>query len=799
MNILVSYDWLKEYVDLKGLTPEQFAARVSLSGPGVERLYPQGRDLDKIVVGHVLNVDKHPNADKLRIAVVDLGNSKATIVCGGSNLEKDQWVVVAKVGSNVRWHGEGELVELVPAEIRGVKSEGMICAANEIGLFDAFPHQEREILDLGKALPGMKLKPGTPLADALGLSGDTLMDIEVTSNRPDAFSLLGIAREAATILNKKLEWKPAVVRKPKIAKNKNLQVMVSDKKLCPRYMAAKIEGVTVGQSPWWMKRRLLSAGIRPINTAVDITNFVMLELGQPMHVFDAEKLAGNKLNVRKAKAGETMQALDGKTYKLHEDALVIADAEHPQAVAGVMGAETSAVTIGTTSIVLEAASFDPVSIRRTARKLNLYSDAQLRFEKGLSTQALPDAMARAIELITELCGGELTTLQDVQTAKYKAPSYSISFAKIDELIGVPIKKTDAASTLKRLGFAVKTDAKKLTATVPWWRDHDIESGRDLVEEIARVYGYANLPSVFPAGVSKRKTDRELILEQKTRDLVCGAGYTEAFTYSFISKQIAERAGFDTKSMLKLSNPLSADFEFMRTSLLPSMLDVMAENQDRFRDQHLFEIAHAYYTKDKGLPNEQLEMAVGVMGDRAWKEARGLVEHTFDGLGVRNIAWKPLATDPFWHPGRTAQAFDGDRLLATVGEIHPNLASKYKFDGRVALAHVPLENVFDSASDAKLYTPIPTYPVSKRDAAFVVSRDIHVQDMTAALMRASKLIRHVEWFDTYRGKGLPEDKKSVAFHFFIGSDEKTLETSDVDQVMDLVMKEAKNIFNAQPRI
>ncbi len=792
MNILVSYDWLKEYVDLKGISPEQFAARMSLSGPGVERLYPQGLDLDKVVVGHVLSVEKHPNADKLRIAQVDLGKEQANIVCGGSNLEKDQWVVVAKVGSRVRWHGEGELVELVPAEIRGVKSDGMICAANEIGLYDAFPHQEREILDLGNVLPDMKLKPGTPLADALGLAGDTLMDIEITSNRPDAFSLAGVGREAASILNKKLEWKPAKLPR---ASTKGMTVTVSDKKLCPRYIAAKIEGVTIGQSPWWMKRRLLSAGIRPINSAVDITNFVMLELGQPMHAFDADKLAGKKLNVRKAKAGETMQALDGKTYKLTEDNLVIADGERPQAVAGVMGAETSAVTVGTTSIVLEAASFDPVSVRRTARKLNLYSDAQLRFEKGLSTQAPPDAMARAIELMTELCGGKVVMVQDMQASKYKAPSFSIAFDKINELIGVEIKKTDAVSTLKRLGFKVKADAKKLTAEVPWWRDHDIESGRDLVEEIARVYGYVNLPSVFPGGVSHRKTDRELILEQKTRDLVSGAGYSEAFTYSFISKQIAERAGFDTKAMLKLSNPLSTDFEYMRTSLLPSMLDVLAENQDRSREQQVFEIAHAYYVKGKGLPDEQLEMSAGVMGDMAWKKAKGLVEHVLDRLGVRNVSWKPLATDPFWHPGRTAQAFNGDRLLATVGEIHPNLAEKYKFDGRVALAHLPLEEVFASASDAKLYTPIPMYPISKRDTAFIVNRDVHAQDMTASMKKVSPLIKHVEWFDTYRGKGLPEGKKSVAFHITIVADDRTLETGDVDQALDLAIKEMKNAFNA----
>lgn len=798
MNILASYDWLSEYVDLNGLDPQAFASRVSLSGPGVERLYPQGKDLDGVVVGHVTEVKAHPNADKLRIATVDLGKTKATIVCGGSNLAIDQWVAVAKVGASVRWHGEGDPIVLQPAEIRGVKSEGMICAANEIGLFDAFPHQEREILDLGSALPGMKLKAGTPLADALGLSSDTVLDIEITTNRPDAVGMVGLAREAAAILKRKLLWKPAKLPKAKALTS----IKVAEKTLCPRYIGVRIDGVKIGDSPWWLKRRLISAGLRPINTAVDITNFVMLELAQPMHAFDAQKLADESLVVRKAKAGETMKALDGKTYKLEDGILVIADTDRPQAVAGVMGAETSAVTSDTSSIILEAATFDPVSVRKTARKLNLYSDAQLRFEKGLSVMAPSEAMARAVELVLELCGGKVVGISDIQAKPYKAPSYTITLAKIDELIGIPMKTSDCTDTLKRLGFIVKTDKKKLTATVPWWRDHDIESGRDLVEEIARVYGYANLPAIFPQGIMPEPPIKSLQLEDKIKTIAKHSGYTETYTYSFTSREAQQMAGYNPDKLLAVTNPLSSDFELMRTSLLPSLLQVAMQNQERFREQQLFEIANVYYPTDanwKSLPDEQPEFGALVLSERdAWKKAKGLVEHILSELGVDTITWKRVTSDSFWHPGRAVQAMAGDELLATVGELHPSLAESYKFEGRVALVDMPLASIFHRARDAKRYTPIPTYPVSKRDLALLVDRTVEVQNIVRTLASVDHLVKSVEWFDTYAGKGVAEGKKSLAFHIEIGSDTRTLETADVDAVMEKVIKEAQNSFRAEIR-
>jgi len=820
MNILASYDWLKQYVDLKSVSPDDFSARVSLSGPGVERLYPQGEAFRNIVLGHVVDVKPHPNADKLRIAMVDVSGKKPLeIVCGGSNLRDDQWVAVALANALVRWHGEGEPVRLEPAEIRGIKSDGMICAANEIGLFDAWPHAEREILDLGAALEmsdakwRASLRPGMNLADVLGFADDVVMDIEVTTNRPDAYAMVGLAREAAAILKKPFTWKPAKLLSKAKQGTTSLKVSVEDKVLCPRYMAVRMSGVNVGPSPWWLKRRLLSAGLRPINTAVDITNFVMLELGQPMHVFDAEKLTGGSVHVRAAKKGERMSALDGETYTLQPSMLVIADAEKPIAVAGVMGGEETGATSDTTDLIFEAASFDPVSIRKTARALNLYSDSQQRFEKGLSTQAPEFALARAIELCFELCGGKLASnIVDVGTT-YKPRSYSVSFEQITDLIGVAIKPKDAKDTLDRLGFSLKTDSKKLTATVPWWRDHDIESGRDLVEEIARVYGYANIPSVFPAGRATEPQDKELQLEKKLRHILKGSGLTETVTYSFTSGEIQKLAGYDPSKMLRVQNPLSSDFEFMRTSLIPSLLQVVSQNQERYRQQSLFEIAHIYYATERGwktLPEERLMLGLAMLAPEAaagektqeggnhWKKMKGTVEHIFYELGIEHVQWKRVENESLWHPGRSAQAFDGEHLLATLGEIHPSVASRYKFEGRVALAELSLKELVERARDTKRYTPLASFPEAKRDLAIVVPKDVYVHDIIQSALKSADALQTMEWFDTYTGKEAGKGMKSVAFHLSFGATNRTLETEEVDAAMQTIIETLEKHYKAHVR-
>lgn len=800
MNLLASYHWLREYLDIKE-TPEQLAARVSLSGPGIEKLYPQNAGFDGIVLGHVKEVGPHPNADKLRIAKVDVGaKSLANIVCGGSNLEANQWVAVALPGAKVKWHGEGELVELVLTEIRGIQSQGMICAANEIGLFDAFPHKDREILDLGKAIPELKAKAGSPIASVLGFSDDVVMDIEVTTNRPDLMGMVGMAREVAAILKRPFTWKPA----PKIKPGKQtLDVKIQDKKHGLRYMAVKIDNVIVKESPWWLKQRLLSSGVRPINNIVDITNFVMLELGQPMHAFNAAMVEGDTIRVRSASEGEELSALDGKTYQLKTGQLVIADASKPIAIAGIMGGEHSGVTPATTSIIFEAAAFEPVNVRRTARALNLYSDAQRLFEKGLSVEAPSEALARAVELCLELAGGSVASkVVDIQSEKYKPLKYSITVDEINRLVGIDMKPKEMIDILKRLGFSVSASGKKLNITIPWWRDHDIEDARDLVEEIARMHGYANLPAVYPEGISPRKIDTELIWEDKVRTIAKGAGFTETYTYSFVSKSLMEKCRFDVSKLLKISNPLSEDFEYMRTTLLPSLIQVVAENQETFRQQQLFEVANVYYPTGKtwdNLPDEQLELAAAVLGDdSAWRKAKGFVELTLSELGIEGLVWKPLESDLFWHPTRTVQAFKDGKLVATVGELHPSLATKNKIEGHLALVDIPLEQIQPLFRHAKVYQPIPTFPQSSRDLALLLDRGVMAQDLQNRMRNSSPLLRHVEWFDTYQGDKVPANKKSVAFHLVFGLPDRTLEATEVDQALKDIQVDLQKHFGAEVR-
>jgi phenylalanyl-tRNA synthetase beta chain len=806
MNALVSYAWLKEFVDLKGISAEDFAKRISLSGPAVEKIHPQGVDLERVIVGKVTEIRQHPNADKLRVAIVDGGGDAALhIVCGGSNLEVGQWVPVALVGARVRWHGEGDLITLEPAEIRGVKSEGMICASDEIGLFEAFPHGEREILDLGKALAGHRWKAGQPLAEALGLAGDALLDIEVTTNRVDAMGMHGLAREAAAIFGREA----SVVAPKKIPSARKgsakLPVSVASAKDCPRYMAVRVDGIAPTETPWTIKRRLLGAGIRPISFLVDIAAYVMLETSQPMHAFDAAKLQGG-LSVRRAQDGESLAGLDGKAYALDANVLVIADASGPVAVAGVLGGMSTAVQPETTSVVFEAANFDAVVVRRGARRLNIQTDAQLRFEKGLSTHALPVALARAVELVLQHAGGTVTSdVVDVGKPS-KLPTHRISIEEANRLIGVEVPPAEMVTTLKRLGFAAKRAGKNIEAVVPWWREHDVEEGRDLVEEIARIRGYANIPAVMPLGLAPRPDDASFQWERRLRRAAVALGLVETFSYSFISEDLARKAGFDPSRMLRLQNPLTDEFAVMRTSLLPSLLAAAAENTERTGDLRLFEMSRVYVRHPseamdgpwKELPDERLELGAVFAGQsESWREAKGAAEAFLAELGIVDIEWKRLATDAFWHPGRTAQAFLGGALLATVGEVAPPVAKAFKLE-RPAMVHIPLATVLGHANATRSYRPIPQFPEAKRDLAVVVDRHVEFADLADAVRSAVPLVREVAWFDTFEGAAVGEGKKSVAMHVSLMAPDRTLSGAEVDAALEKAVLTLRQKFAAELR-
>ncbi|HTM68991.1 MAG TPA: phenylalanine--tRNA ligase subunit beta [Candidatus Binatia bacterium] len=800
MNILASYNWIKEYVGLKE-NADAFARRISLSGPAVERLHPQAPLYDKMVIGQIKDVKAHPNpkVTKLRIVATDVGGEKPLeIVCGGSNLEPGMKVVVALVGAKVKWHGQGDLVELAPAVIQGVESQGMICGANEIGLADAFPHAEREIMDVS----WLKAKPGTPLAKALDLD-DTVFDIEVTTNRPDAYSMVGLAREAAAVFGAKFLWRePVLPSLPKGTTAVELSVQVKAPKLCTRYQAAVMTDVTVGPSPWWLKRRLIQAGLRPINTVVDITNYVMLEYGQPMHAFDYENLAGHAIVVRNAREGEKMMTLDGVERALSPSHLVIADAEKAVAVAGVMGGELSGVSEKTKTIVFESATFDPVSVRRTARSLNLHSDSSLRYEKGLPEDLTSAALARAVELCQEIALGKVASkVFDERSAPRKKVKFSFRPEKAEELIGVAIPKKDMLAILKSLGFGVAGSGKKYEVTVPYWRERDIEGERDFAEEIARVYGYANLPSVMPAGeLPPGSGDAILDEEEHAKRFFKGAGCTELINYSLVPAWHFEKTGMDLSGALRVANPLSADFEYLRMSLLPGFLQTIQENQGLFPEGRVFEVSNVYLKKDKGLPDEVLALAGAVWGpyddDRLFREAKGLLEAYAAEVGVR-LSYERMSGGP-QHPGRGVKVFSEGEFVGWVSETHPDVCRKFGIDGRVAAFEAPLAKFLAHRSTHAKYAAIPQFPPVKRDLAFVLGERTEYGDVEASLRQGSALLKEVELFDVYRGKNLGDGKKSLAVHLTFSTPERTLTTEEIDAEIACLTQGVADKFGATVR-
>jgi phenylalanyl-tRNA synthetase beta chain len=564
----------------------------------------------------------------------------------------------------------------------------------------------------------------------------------------------------------------------------------------------------VGESPAWMKERLASAGVRSVNNLVDITNYVRLELGQPMHVFDYDKLSGKKIVVREAIAGEKLKALDGNSYELKPGQLVIADAERPVAVAGVMGGEESGAAASTTTIVFESACFEPVSVRRTARDLNLHSDSSKLYEKGLSTELTTMALRRAAELAAELCGAEVASkVVDARASAYKPLVFPFRPAVAAKLIGVDIPAKEMKRILTDLGFKLAASGAKWKVTVPFWRDHDIEGERDLVEEVARVHGYGNLPSVMPEGrLPLAEPERALAWEDRIKRHLKDWGLTELMTYSFVSRSLAEAAPHgDTGAArtLRVSNPLSEEYEFMRVALLPSALKTIAENQEAVVAGSAFEIANVYEPRENDLPRERPHLLVAAW-DRdasggALRSAKGILEALFEELGLRGLTVARMGgAGGAWHPSRSAALSLGGIGIGHLGELHPEYLARFGVERRVAVVEIALDDVFELASNAKFYRPIPEFPRVKRDLAFVLGRRTEYAEVVAKMRDADPLLKEVELFDVYEGKGVPEGKKSMAYHLEFGADDRTLKAEEVDRVMETLRARLKDAFGAEIR-
>ena len=800
--MLISKRWLQQFVTIpKKVSDQDLADLLTMHTVEIEGVQNMAEMLDKIVVGKIATLDKHPNANALSLCTVDFGEANPVqVVCGGSNLSIGQNVALGLVGAKVRWHGEGDLIELKPAKIRDIKSYGMICAAEEIGLGGVFPTKdEKEILDLGN----INAKPGTPLADALGLN-DIVFDVDNKSmtHRPDLWGHYGIAREIAALTNQPLKpYEPEAIN----ANNeKQLSVTVKEADLCPRYMGLMIDGITVEPSPAWIQQALAAVNINPINNIVDITNFVMLELGQPMHAFDADLLHSPDIIVRKAKDKEPFVALGETEHELEKDMLVIADKKHVIAVAGVKGSNDSGIQSVTKTIILEAANFNPVSVRRTAAALSLRTDASTRFEKSLDPNATELAMRRAVELILEICPNAkvVSNLVDEKEFHLDQGPIDLDIAYVKSRIGAEINKEIMVDSLTKLGFDVADQGERLSVTIPTWRaTKDISIAEDLVEEIARLYGYNNIPAVLPAfDITPAPVDPLRTLEKNVRNILAfECGYTEVSNYSFVSGEWVQKLGDTTDKHIKLDNPIAKDRPFLRRNLVPGLLQNIESNLHRFETVSIFEIGRTFIAEETGeyadskhkdrLPKQDTYLGLAFAAkdnNTPFFEAKQALDTLANRLGLTFTYKKAKQQHPLVHPGRYAQITLDKKPIGRIAEVHPLTAQTIGLDARTAIVQVNLSTLVTLRKDESTYTALPQYPAVSRDLAFTVPAHVEHTDVVKHISAVNNLITHVELFDVYQGEHVDAGHKSMAYHIEYRSDKKTLESAEVEKIHEQVV-------------
>lgn len=785
MQFNLPYSWLKEYIAVPS-DPQKLANELSLYGATVEKIQAVSHNFSDVYVGEILQIEKHPDADKLQIATVNVGKGHRVIVCGAPNIKVGQKVPVAVPGSVL----PGDF-RITKREVRGIVSDGMLCSAKEL----AFGDDHAGILILPHDTPvGKKLVE-------LGVEKDTLLEIEPTTNRPDLASVIGIARELSAITGK--DVKPVKLKKLPTTKTNEVTVNILEKKLCRRFVALLIKDVVVQPSPWWLQERLVRVGIRPINNIVDITNYVMLELGQPMHVFDADKV-GYKLNVRLAKKNETLLALDGKTYELNKEALIITDKQDkPASIAGIMGGEQSGVTEQTTNIILEVASWDKVSVRRTARSMQLYSEAQKLFEKGLSSEAPRIVIERAAALVSELAGGEIVGEPvDKFYEKRKAVVIDFSLEEIQRHLGVSIPAKQVTILLQRLGFLVKSSGKKMNITVPYWRENDVRESIDIVEEVARLYGYHKFETVLPEATFVRgdfSFDKEYELKNKLRSL----GFTETYSYSLVPEKWISLLNQDFENAIKVLNPLSKDLLYMRPSLIPSLIEVLDKNQGYFDDIRIFEMAMTYEKGSKGktvddFRQESLILAGVIMNpslddETLFREAKGSIEE----LLANNIEWVRGDETSLYDTHTMAHVNINGQLVGKIGLIKQSVTKALGISSAVVGFELQVPQIINFVGMRGLQD-IPKYPSAKRDLSLVVDKSVRYTEIESAIIKASNLVDSVELFDIYRSEELGKNKQSFALHISFSHPDRTLEASEIDAALEKINSALSRQVSAEVR-
>ncbi len=798
----VPLSWLKEYVDIT-LPPAEIAERLTMAGSEVKGMQVIGGSWENIVIGRITAVDPHPNADRLRLTTVDLGTEKETVVCGAPNLNVGDNIAFARVGAQLIDPYKGNMVRLTPAKIRGVVSRGMVCSEKELGISDS----HEGIMVLPTELP-----VGAPLADYLG---DTVLDIDVTPNRPDCLSVIGIAREVAALTGQSTHIPEIAYAETGLPIDEQISVEIIDADLCARYCASLITGIKIVESPRWMQERLVACGMRPINNIVDITNYIMLEYGQPLHSFDYEKIRDRKIIVRRAQNGEMIESLDGVERTLSPDMLVIADAGRAVAIAGVMGGANSEVTENTTSILLEAASFKPASIHYTAARLQLASEASMRFERGIRPGLTIPALKHATRLIAELGGGKVAGgIADVYPGETEPEPIRLSTSQATRISGVEFSLKQITETLTYLGFNVSSAGNdtEVLVTAPYWRN-DISLEVDLIEEVARIVGYDRIPmTMLSEPIPPHNPDPLPGFTRKVRNCLVGHGFQELVTYSLVGwdtlLKLLPETGQPEPVPLRLANPMTAEQEYLRPNLRANLLTALASNR-RYEDGtiRLFELGKVYLPREKELPEEPEFLCAVISGARveeSWLgeaqppgffDTKGIVENLLGNLQV-NADFEP-SHDQSLHPSRQAAVIIGGNRLGILGEVHPRVIEAFDLEDKTYLFELNVKALLPFVSEHRMYQPVPRFPGIVRDIALTVDLETSHRRIEE-IIRGFPLVSGVTVFDVYTGKQVPPGKKSLAYRIVYRSPEHTLVDDEVNKVQEKILKQLSRQLGATLR-
>lgn len=801
MNTALS--WIKAYVPDLDVTAQEYTDAMTLTGTKVEGFERLDKNLEKIVVGQILSIERHPDADKLIICQVDIGAGEPVqIVTGAPNVKTGDKVPVVLDGGKVAGGHDGgplpeEGIEIKKGKLRGIESNGMMCSIEELG-------SDRDMYPLAPE-SGIYILPedtrvGADAVEVLGLR-DVVFEYEITSNRVDCYSVVGIAREAAATFGK--EFHPPVVKPTGNGEDINdyLKVRVENPELCPRYCARMVKNIKLAPSPEWMQRRLAASGIRPINNIVDITNYVMEEYGQPMHAFDYDTLAGHEIVVKCAKDGDVFQTLDGQERKLDGTILMINDGEKEVGIAGIMGGENSKITDSVSTMVFESACFNGTNIRLSAKKVGLRTDASGKYEKGLDPNTAKEAVNRACQLIEELGAGEVIGgIIDIYSQKREENRVPFDPEKINRLLGTDIAEDTMISYFKKIDLDYDPCSKEVI--VPTWRQ-DLYRMADLAEEVARFYGYDKIPTTLPSGeATTGKLPYELRIQEVARETAEFCGFSQGMTYSFESPRVFDKLMIPADSRLRrtveISNPLGEDFSVMRTTPLNGMLTSLSTNYNRRnKDVRLYEMANVYLPKAMPLtelPDERMQFTLGMYGEGDFFTMKGVVEEFFDRVGMnKKPHYDPNGDHPYLHPGRKADIVYEGVTVGYLGELHPDVADNYKIGDRAYVAVIDMPSVIPFTTFDRKYTGIAKFPAVTRDISMVVPKNVLVGQIEDVIeQRGGKVLESYHLFDIYEGAQVLAGYKSVAYSITFRAKDHTLEEKEVTSVMNKILNGLSNL-------